>query len=111
MRGAGRHDGVGLSSGMLVSVLLCVLLLRVLAGICSIDIIIRNKEYSMLDLIIRNKEYSMLDLIIRNERVLENCIYYVSSIDYDFLIFRNLWFLRVFYRTYGRNTARASPSP
>ena len=37
----------------------------------------------------------MLDLIIRNKRVLENGIYYLLSINYDFLIFRNLWFLRV----------------
>ena len=37
----------------------------------------------------------MLDLIIRNKRVLENAIYYLLSINYDFLIFRNLWFLRV----------------
>ena len=37
----------------------------------------------------------MLDLIIRNKRVLENGIYYLLSINYDFLIFRNLWFLRI----------------
>ena len=37
----------------------------------------------------------MLDLIIRNDRVLENGIYYLLSINYDFLIFRNLWFLGV----------------
>ena len=42
----------------------------------------------MLDLIIRNKEYSMLALIIRNKRVLEKGIYYLSSINYDFLNFR-----------------------
>ena len=35
-------------------------------------------------LIIRNREYSMLDLIIRNKRVLDNGIYYLLSINYDF---------------------------
>ena len=61
-------------------------------------------------LIIRNMEYSMLD-IIRNKRIPESGTYYLLSINHDFLIFRNLWFLRVSTNKYLRNTARASPSP
>ena len=45
----------------------------------------RYKKCSVVDsdLIIRNREYSMLDLIIRNRRVLENGVYYLLSINYD----------------------------